>query len=493
MVEIALVFPHHLFSEHPAMLPGRSVWMTEEHLFFRQYRFHKQKLGFHRASMQFYKGWLEGQGFRVHYTEAPESQSDIRKLVPVLASQGVKAIHCCEPGDDWLRRRLQQAATDAGITLHLYPSPLFLNTLEALTPWFSNRKQYFQTDFYTRQRKLRGILLEDDQKPIGGKWTFDTENRQRYPKGKQAPGIQFPQENQWMREAKAYVEQHFPDNYGHWGDGWRYPVTFKESGQWLDQFIQQRLLEFGAYEDAMVRGESVLHHSLLTPMLNVGLLTPKQILDAVLERAVYEKIPLNSIEGFVRQIIGWREFIRGVYEFAGRRERITNFWGFNRKIPQSFWEGSTGIEPMDNVIKKVLATGYCHHIERLMVLGNFMLLCEFDPDEVYRWFMELFVDAYDWVMVPNVYGMSQFADGGLMSTKPYISGSNYLMKMSDFPKGDWQRTWDGLFWHFLHVQRDFFLKNPRLGMLVKTFDKMSDEKRLAHLTHASEWLAALDS
>ncbi|HRJ16953.1 MAG TPA: FAD-binding domain-containing protein, partial [Saprospiraceae bacterium] len=292
-------------------------------------------------------------------------------------------------------------------------------------------------------------------------------------------------------EAAEYVSAYFSANYGSVQGGISYPVTYEESEAWLHDFVRTRLAKFGDYEDAMVVKEGILHHSLLTPMLNVGLLTPRQILEAVLEAQRRDGISLNSVEGFVRQIIGWREFIRGVYEAAGTKERTTNFWGFRRKIPATFWIGNTGIAPVDIVVRRVLATGYCHHIERLMVLGNFMLLCEFDPDEVYRWFMELFIDAYDWVMVPNVYGMSQFADGGLMATKPYISGSNYLMKMSDFPKGDWQQVWDALFWRFMHTHRSFFLSNPRLGMLVKTFDKMPAEKQQAHLERAEAWLAGL--
>jgi deoxyribodipyrimidine photolyase-related protein len=228
-------------------------------------------------------------------------------------------------------------------------------------------------------------------------------------------------------------------------------------------------------------------------MLNVGLITPDEIIDACLDYAGKNDIPINSTEGFVRQILGWREFMRGMYEARGRDERTRNYWGFTKKIPPSFYDGTTGIYPVDKTIRKVLKTGYCHHIERLMVLGNFMLLCEFDPDEVYRWFMELFIDAYDWVMVPNVYGMSQFADGGLMATKPYISGSNYLMKMSDYKKGNWQEVWDGLFWRFMDTHRDFFNQNPRLGMLLGTFDKMADEKKENHLSNAEEFLSNLES
>ncbi|MDG1333264.1 MAG: FAD-binding domain-containing protein, partial [Crocinitomicaceae bacterium] len=210
-----------------------------------------------------------------------------------------------------------------------------------------------------------------------------------------------------------------------------------------------------------------------------------------LEFAKEEDIPINSVEGFVRQIVGWREFIRGMYECKGQYSRTQNHWKFDRKIPVSFYEGTTGIDPVDDAIKKVLETGYCHHIERLMVLGNFMLLCEFHPDEVYRWFMELFIDAYDWVMVPNVYGMSQFADGGTFATKPYIGGSNYIKKMSNYGKGDWTATWDGLFWRFIDKHQDFFLSNPRMSMMVHSFNKMSPEKQEEHLTNADDFLKKL--
>ncbi|MEM9650280.1 MAG: cryptochrome/photolyase family protein, partial [Bacteroidota bacterium] len=267
-----------------------------------------------------------------------------------------------------------------------------------------------------------------------------------------------------------------------------YPTNFITTQKWFRQFLDYRFADFGTYEDAIVLEHSFLNHSVLTPMLNVGLITPQEVIDNALEYAQENGIPINSTEGFVRQVIGWREFIRGIYESRGTNQRTYNFWGFSKKIPSAFYDGSTGIYPIDQTIKKVLQTGYCHHIERLMVLGNFMILCEFDPDEVYGWFMELFIDAYDWVMVPNVYGMSQFADGGLMATKPYISGSNYLMKMSNYPKGAWQAIWDGLFWRFMDKHRSFFLKNPRLGMLVRTFDKMNAEKKAMHLKNAEAFL-----
>ena len=202
-------------------------------------------------------------------------------------------------------------------------------------------------------------------------------------------------------------------------------------------------------------------------------------------------IPINSTEGFIRQLIGWREFIRGVYQVKGSFERTNNFWGFKRKIPKSFYDGTTGIDPLDSSIKKVSDTGYIHHIERLMIVGNFMLLCEFDPDEVYRWFMELFIDSYDWVMVPNVYGMSQFSDGGLFTTKPYISGSNYIRKMSNYKSEDWCSTWDSLFWTFIDDYKNKFKDQYRLSMILRNLEKMDPNKKMNHRRNANEFMSKL--
>lgn len=327
--------------------------------------------------------------------------------------------------------------------------------------------------------------------PEGGKWTYDADNRKKYPKGKTPPSIQFPELSIYHKEAIAYVQQNFETHYGELSDFVSYPIDHESAESWLQQFFEFRFHEFGIYEDAIVKEEHFLNHSLLSPLINVGLLDPMYVIRTAIDYAIAHEVPLNSTEGFVRQILGWREFIRGVYEVKGSEERTKNFWNFNRKIPKSFYDGTTGITPIDDVIKKVLKTGYAHHIERLMILGNFMVLCEFDPDDVYQWFMELFIDAYDWVMVPNVYGMSLFADGGLMSTKPYISSSNYIMKMSNYSKGDWQATWDGLFWTFMDKHREFFLSNPRLGMLIRTFDKMKPETKEGHFENANKFMTQL--
>ncbi len=443
--------------------------------------------------MKAYQQYLKGKGYQVTYIEANEKMADIRNLLPYLQQNGISEIHHSDETDYLLKKRITDQATKLKMKVSRYDSPLFLLTALQVDEYFAGKERFFQTDFYTKQRKHFKILVDEKLQPEGGKWTFDTENRLKYPKGKKPPEVKFPKPNDHWTEAITYVEKNFSSNYGEINNSFIYPTTFAESRIWLKQFLTQRFAEFGEYEDALVNNENILHHSVLTPMMNVGLLTPKEIIDEAISYANKDSVPLNSLEGFIRQILGWREFIRGVYEAKGTQERTTNYWKFKRKIPTSFWNGTTGIPPIDSTIKKVLATGYCHHIERLMVLGNFMLLCEFDPDEVYKWFMELFIDSYDWVMVPNVYGMSQFADGGLMATKPYISGSNYLMKMSDYPKGNWQPIWDGLFWRFMHTHRDFFLKNPRLGMLVKIFDKMPKEKQQGHIQQAEKILKSLSS
>lgn len=490
--KLNLVFPHQLFRDSPLLENDWPIYLIEEYLFFRQYPFHKQKLAFHRASMKAYANYLSSQGKEIVYVEASSDESDIRRLIPSLQQQGVQHLEMIDVTDDWLSRRIAEAAAERGIEIKVHTSPLFLNTPDELTSFFKpGKKKFFQTKFYIAQRKKWEILLIGDEQPMGGKWSFDAENRKKYPKDKTPPKIQYPTGDSLYEEACHYVEKHFADHLGQLTSTPLYPYTHETAVVWMEQFFGERFQEFGTYEDAIVRQASILNHSVLTPMLNVGLLTPIQVMQESLAYAAEHDIPTNSTEGFIRQIIGWREFIRGIYECKGREERTRNFWGFERKIPASFYTGDTGILPIDDTIKKVLKTGYCHHIERLMILGNFMLLCEFDPDEVYRWFMELFIDAYDWVMVPNVYGMSQFADGGLLSTKPYISGSNYLRKMSDYGSGDWQETWDALFWRFMHVHRDFFTKNPRLGMLVGTFDKMPADKQGLLLDRAEAYLAQL--
>ena len=486
-----IVFPHQLFKDIELLKNADEVYLVEEYLYFKQYKFQKQKLVFHRASMKYYESYLNENKVKVNYIDANSPTSDIRYLLSHLQAKQVTKINYYDVCDYLLEKRINTSCLKFNCEVNKFESRLFINTAADLELYFGVRSKYFQTDFYTHQRKKLNILLDANKKPLGGKWSYDADNRLKYPKSKTAPEVQFPAKNKYYSEAIEYVENNFPNNYGAISKTFIYATTHQESQDWLKQFLEKRFSEFGQYEDAIVDNEIVLHHGILTPMLNVGLITPMQIIDEAIKYGFTNEVGLNSIEGFIRQIIGWREFIRGVYVYKGTQERTTNFWGFNKKIPASFYNGTTGIEPIDSTIKKLIATGYCHHIERLMLLGNFMLLCEFHPDEVYKWFMELFIDSYDWVMVPNVYGMSQFADGGLMATKPYISGSSYVIKMSNFKKGSWCPIWDGLFWHFMDKQRLFFMSNPRIGMLVNMFDKMDPNKREQHLSLAKRFLNEL--
>ena len=487
-----LILPNQLFKENPILELGAKVFIIEEWHFFNQYSFHKEKLVLHRASMKYYEQYLKNQGFVVVYIEATQEQNKCELFIKDVCAYNFNELRLFDPVDNWIKTKITDSCKQSDIEVIFYKNPNYLNTLNSVEAHFNKKKTYFQTDFYTWQRKSRNILIEADGKPTGGKWTYDAENRAKFPKKEKVPLIATTKSNLYIDEAIQYVEKYFSNNYGICNTEHLFAINFKDAEIWLNEFLENRFEQFGVYEDAIVAKELVLHHSVISPMLNIGLLTPQQIIDSALNISKRRNIPLNSLEGFIRQIMGWREFIRIVYEREGTNQRTRNYWNFKRKIPKSFWDGTTGIDPIDITIKKILETGYCHHIERLMVLGNFMLLCEFDPDEVHKWFMEMFIDAYDWVMVPNVYGMTQFADGGLMTTKPYISGSNYLMKMSDYEKGEWQHVWDGLFWRFMHVHRNFFLSNPRIGMLVHTFDKMTKEKQDVHLSNANQFLQKLD-
>ena len=484
---INLIFPHQLFPESPLLSNGNPIFLIEEFLFFRQYQFHQQKITFHRASMKAYAEQLEAKGLTVHYIDALDKSADIRNFGAILSAKHITEVHVIDPTDDWLMQRLKKVVENRKLVVH--DNLQFLNTPEDLATFFrADKKSFFQTSFYKQERKRLNILMDDLGQPVGGKWTYDTENRKKYPKGKTPPPVHFPERNAHWDEAVAYTQKQFAQNPGTINKSRIYPITAEESQTWLKQFFTYRFHDFGVYEDAIVKEYSILNHSLLSPLMNVGLILPGDIVNQALDFAKKEAIPINSTEGFVRQVIGWREFIRGMYSCKGSYSRTLNFWGFKRKIPASFYNGTTGIPPIDQTIKKLLETGYCHHIERLMLLGNFMLLCEFDPDEVYRWFMELFIDAYDWVMVPNVYGMCLFADGGTFATKPYIGGSNYVKKMSNYPKGDWEQSWDGLFWSFVDRHHAFFKSNPRTSMLAHTFNRMTQEKRQAHLEAAAMFI-----
>ena len=487
---INIIFPNQLFEESNLFLNKKKTYLIEEHLFFKQFNFHKQKLVFHRSSMKNYENYLLSEGIDVAYIETKNQESDIRIFLDKI---NITEINIYHPEDNWLEKRIKKSCKKNNIKINIEENPLFLTAHDDLLPFFNpEKKKLFQTSFYKSQRKKMKILIDNDQNPVGGKWTYDDMNRQKFPKNKKTPTLDYSKlQSENYRDSVNYVQKNFTENFGIINDIQLYPTDFKSSRLWFNDFLKTRFDEFGIYEDAVLIEESIINHSVLSPLINSGLLNPKYVVKNSLEFYKKNKIPINSTEGFIRQIIGWREFIRGVYVSKGSEERTKNYWNFNRKIPKSFYDGNTGIDPIDDTIKKVEKSAYGNHIERLMILGNFMVLCEFDPNEVYKWFMEVFIDSYDWVMVPNVYGMSQFADGGLMSTKPYISSSNYIIKMSDYKKGEWSDIWDGLFWSFMDKQRDFFKKNPRMRMLISSFDKMDSLKKEKLLMDAHNFLIEL--
>ena len=486
--EAVVIFPHQLFKNHPCLDKSRKILLVEDQLFFSDFyykqKFHKQKLILHRASMKVYFDFLREKGFNVDYIEFRQSPG-MSYLFDILKSNNIKVLYIADPVDFILEKRVMKFSKKMGIKVVKVETPGFLTSENIINEFFDNNK-YLMAKFYIQQRKRLNILVEEG-KPVGGKWSFDPENRKKLPKNIELPELWKPAKNHYIEEAVKYVEEKFPGNPGY-SRNFFYPVTYRDSKKWLRDFLENRLKYFGDYEDAISQKYRYIYHSLLTPMLNTGLLTPREVIDETLEYAAESNIPLNSLEGFIRQVVGWREFMRAVYTREGVGERNSNFWNHQHKIPGSLYDGTTGIDPVDNVTRNLQKDAYAHHIERLMILGNFLLLCEIHPTQVYTWFMEMFIDSYDWVMVPNVYGMSQYADGGLITTKPYFSSSNYIRKMSDYKKGKWCDTWDGLFWRFIHKHRHFFSKNYRMRMMVKQLERMGKDKLDIHLKNAEEFL-----
>ena len=353
MKEITIIFPHQLFKAHPAIERGRPVYLVEEFLFFNQYNFHQQKIVLHRATMKAFEEQLQQQKLDTSYIESTDKRSDIRVLIKSLADAGCKKIIIAELVDEWLAQLLTSACASNNIALDVVRTPNFLNNMQEAAEFFDKKKTYFQTAFYIDQRKKRNILLTLNNEPEGGQWSFDADNREKFPAKEIPPEIKPANSNAFVVEAKQYVQKHYGTNYGEI-ENFILPITHDEAAKWLDAFIKTRMQKFGIYEDAIVAKEYYLHHSVISPLVNIGLLNPQQVVDRVLVLAPQYNIPLNSLEGFIRQIIGWREFIRIVYQREGTKQRTTNYWGFTRKIPPSFWNGTTCIEPIDQTIHKLL-------------------------------------------------------------------------------------------------------------------------------------------
>lgn len=455
-----LIYPHQLF-ESITHLRNYEVVLIEESLFFTQYHFHVQKLILHRASMKQYASKLEQAGIVCRYIE--EAQCD------EFYKAGGEAT-CYDVADEWLERKIRHSFNK---TIFL-KSPNFLNAED----------EYLHLHhFYVRRRKELGIWVEEG-KPLYGKWSFDEENRAKLPLGILRPSM--PQySNPYVEEAKIYVQKFATVGSA---ERFHYPTNHVEARDLFELFLMNKFASFGTYQDAIDQGPSPLFHSLISSSLNIGLLDLKEVLDI----ALCADAPFNAKEGFIRQIIGWREFVFSLYKRVSRRQRTFNFFGFDRPMNSMMSNGTSGIVPLDRVNEKVLQSGYAHHIERLMVQGNLFLLTETSPDEVYKYFMSHYIDAYDWVMVANVYGMSQYADGGMITTKPYISSSNYLVKMSHYTKNSgWAKLWDALYWRFMVHYSGRFADNPRMKMQRSLLQKMSLSVLKEHCRVADAFLDRL--
>lgn len=476
---LRLIFPNQLFS---AALQnyGEHFVVVEHPLFFSAHNYHVQKLMLHAVSMRLFSERLLEAGHPASLLALEDC------LTPEAWAEALRPV--CRPGDtllcydlvdDRLEQEVQALAETLGLTLEIEDSPSFLTDRAAL---FGYRETHpgavRMVDFYSWQRRRLSVLMTPQGKPAGGTWSFDTENRKRLPKNaappEKEPLFYNAHETALLEEAAA----RFPDNPGV-PTGFMHPVTPEQAEYALDCFLANRFDLFGDYEDALEEDLTTLYHSRLSAALNCGLLDPAFVLTRALAAAQKNGVPLNSVEGFVRQVIGWREFIRASYVWFGPEMRAANALQHLNPLPPGFWDASTGIRPVDAAIGRALDQAYTHHIERLMVLGCYLLLQETEPNAVHDWFMALFIDAYDWVMVPNVYAMSQYAHGGSITTKPYFCGSSYLLKMSHYPKEPWTEIWNGLYWRFVDRHRALLSQNPRLGFAVNTYDRFSGERKAA--------------
>jgi len=481
---VSIVFPHQLFRDNPCIDKHRRIFIVEDDLFFTYQKFHKMKLILHRASMMFYADYLLNQGYRVTYIPCDDYENVGTFFKRNLSDEGVEEVHFCEPVDFLLSKRIHLSAQENKLRIVEHQTPAFMNDVSLNNEFLGKEKKHYRLgDYYKKQRLHHGILVENGQ-PTGGSWSFDENNRKTLPKEYLAPFPNFPEENQYVKKAIQYVTANFSDHPGE-TQPFLYPVTFEEADRLMENFFTFRFNDFGPYQDALSSTQPFLNHSLLSSSINCGLLTPQVVVQESLQFCQENEVRLSSLEGFIRQIIGWREFIRAIYERHGTAQRNSNNWNANNQLNGAILNQ---IKPLLEVQRKVDKCGYAHHIERLMVLGNFFTLAEIHPHEVYNYFMQYYIDAYDWVMVPNVYGMSLHADGGIMSTKPYISSSNYLTKMGAKKDTEWTSIWDGLYWRFVYKHQDFFNTNARTKTMTYHLGRMTTEKLNKHLKTANDFL-----
>lgn len=468
-----VVLGNQLFKNNPALAkyPNAEVIMIEADNIFSKLNYHKHKIMLVMLAMRNYRDYLKEHGFKLSYVEHKKGNEFSSELNKILQTKKITKLVWVRSADKAPNKLLQKICSKHGLELDIVQSEQFMTPYEELQKFFAEHKSPIMDYFYRWQRKRTGILM-DSGKPEGGKWSYDDQNRKALPKELEIPRL--PKFNSTGKEVADIINKNFKNNPGETDNFWL-PVDFPGSQTWLDDFLENRFANFGAYEDAMKDGEAFLFHSALSPLLNIGLLTPSEVIEKATSYRHKNKIPLNSFEGFVRQIIGWREYMYGMYEFNEDKIR-KNYFGFKKPLENYWYRGPNEKLPLpvSSAMKTTFSFGYNHHIERLMVLGNWFLLNEYDPESVYEWFSSMYVDAYEWVMVPNVFAMSQYADGGFLATKPYISGGNYLQKMGRW----WHSSEDAknsdftkLYWKFIKKHSDKFKNNPRMSLAVNQAKK----------------------
>lgn len=459
---------------------------------------HKRKLAFVFSAMRHFAQELQQSGWRVVYTKLDDPQnagdlvSEARRQMQML---GVTQLVVTEPSE----YRLKHALLESDLSIQMVDDDRFIATHQEFQTWAYGRKQLRMEYFYRDMRRKTGLLMCDDG-PQGGQWNFDAENRKPAKGDLFMPSPVKVQPDPITQDVLELVEETFAKNFGRL-DGFWFAVTRKDALVALEHFASTALAGFGDYQDAMLSGEPFLYHSILAQYINIGLLTPLEVCARV-ERAYYDgTAPLNAVEGYIRQIIGWREYVRGIYWLKMPDYIEQNFLDASRDLPLFYWDAQTDMACMASAIEQTRNEAYAHHIQRLMVTGNFAMLAGVDPFQVHEWYLAVYADAYEWVEAPNVIGMSQFADGGILGSKPYAASGNYINKMSDYCSGCRydvkQKTGENacpfnpLYWDFLDRNQAKLRGNPRLSHVFRTWDKMDDVKKTEYRMSAQKFLASL--
>ena len=488
-----LALGNQLFSkEHIKDYKEHHFFMAEDYGLCTYEKHHKQKILLFLSAMRSYAEELSAAKYQVTYYDCNHSlfkKSYETKLLEFIKKNSIKEMFSFEVEDKFLEQRLHSFFLKHKISYQTIKSPMFVTTRKDFEDYLQSNKKPFMATFYKLQRTKMNVLIKDKNKPVGGKWSFDEDNRKKLSKGMTIPEVQSFKMSEHTKKLKPFIEKNFTSHPGTL-ENFNHPTTRKDAIKLYLNFLKEKFALFGDYEDSMTVKSHIVFHSMLSPIINLGLITPATLIRETLDFAKANKIPLNSLEGYVRQIIGWREFMRGIYQNYEERLLNTNFFNHQRKLSKSWYDGTTGIVPLDHAIKNCLQFGYTHHIERLMVVCNLMNLSGVHPVQVYKWFMEMYVDSSDWVMAPNVMGMGLFSDGGIFATKPYICGSSYILKMSDYPKGEWCEVMDGLYWKFIEDHKDFFLKNYRLAMMAKLLEKMDSVRKKRIFSKANSFIQA---